>query len=466
MSVPPDYKNEKKLRQVFGDTIQRIWITSECKELWKKVDERDNLAFKLEKAETKLIRNANSVRLKNMENGRAPSEASQDSENGMSEWSYKVRRPTHRLSLFGKKVDSIRWLRNELATSIEEVQALQQKHLDGEAKQLSAVFIEFNTQADAQIALQTLSHHQPLQMAPRFIGISPREVEWSALNLSWWQRIVRKFLVKGGIAALVIFWSIPSALVGAISNITYLTSMVPFLSFIDALPDTVKGIIAGLLPSAALALLMSLVPIICRSMYGFFILSCSTNYGLVCAKQAGAPSRAHVELFTQSAHFCFQVVQVFLVTTLTSAASAATTQIIQDPLSAKDLLAKNLPKASNFYISYFLLQGLIMSSMALVQVASALVYKVITTFFDLSPRRLYARWAALSGLGWGNVFPIFTNMGVIGKSIAASSPSVLSTADLFNSNNILLYRPSHPRLLLHRTIPRLPGLPIQLPFRL
>lgn len=267
MSVPPDYKNEKKLRQVFGDSIRRIWVTTECKELWEKVHSRDKLAYRLEKAETKLIRTANSVRMKSLDEGRVPSETSQDSEKGLSEWSYKVQRPTHRLGLFGKKVDSIRWLRDELATTAEEVTTLQQKHVDGEAKQLSAVFIEFNSQADAQIAMQTLSHHQPLHMTPRFIGISPREVVWSALNLSWWQRIVRKFLVKGGITALVIFWSIPSAAVGLISNITYLTDILPFLSFIDALPDTIKGVIAGLLPSAALAMLMALVPIICRSMY-------------------------------------------------------------------------------------------------------------------------------------------------------------------------------------------------------
>lgn len=266
MSVPPDYKNENKLRQVFGDSIRRIWITSECKELSRKVNQRDKLAYRLEKAETKLIRNANSARLKLVQEGHIPSDSCLTCENGMSEYSYKVRRPTHRLGLFGKKVDSIRWLRNELATLAEDVQSLQQKYLDGEGKQLSAIFIEFESQADAQIALQTLSHHQPLHMTPRFIGVSPREVVWPALNLSWWQRIVRKFLIKGAIAALVIFWSIPSAIVGTISNITYLTSMVPFLGFIDALPDTVKGLIAGLLPSAAISLLMALVPIICRSM--------------------------------------------------------------------------------------------------------------------------------------------------------------------------------------------------------
>lgn len=137
----------------------------------------------------------------------------------------------------------------------------------------------------------------------------------------------------------------------------------------------------------------------------------------MCARRAGVPSKARVELFTQSAHFVFQVVQVFLVTTLTSAASAATAQIIHNPLSIKDLLAENLPKATNFYISYFILQGLTMSSMALVQIMSALVFKFVTTFFAYSPRRLFQRWAELGSLSWGNVFPVFTNMAVIGKKV-------------------------------------------------
>lgn len=416
MSVPDEYKNEKTLRQVFGDSVHRIWITSSCEELEKKVQKREELSYKLEKVETKLIRRANSIRIKALKKGgELFPDALQDCEEGPS-WYRGIRRPTHYPKIFGEKVDTINWLRKQLVEVSEEVERLQQKHRDGDVKLLSAVFIEFNTQSDAQIALQTLSHHQPLHMTPRFIGISPREVVWSALNLSWWQRIVRKFLIKGGIAALVVFWSIPSAMVGTISNITYLTDMVPVLGFIDQLPETIKGVIAGLLPSAALVLLMSLVPIICRCMMHLspsFPPSILTDF-LVCARRAGVPSTSRVELFTQSAHFCFQVVQVFLVTTLTSAASAATAQIIQDPLSAKDLLAENLPKATNFYISYFLLQGLTMSSGAVVQVAGVIVFKFMTTFFDRSPRHLYQRWSALSGISWGNVFPVFTNMGVIG----------------------------------------------------
>ena len=267
MSVPDAYKNQDKIRQVFGESIRRIWVTSDCSKLEKLVNERDKMAEKLETAETKLIRRANKARTQAIKNGELNVDTCLDCESNNPAWSHKVKRPTHRLKFFGEKVDSIHWYRAELTKRIEEVSSLQKKHQNNEATQLSAIFVEFDSQADAQVALQTLSHHQPFHMTPRFIGVSPREVVWSALNLSWWQRIVRRFAVQGFLAALVIFWSFPAAIVGAISNITYICTLIPFLRFILKLPDFIKGAIEGLLPSAALAALMSLVPIICRGKF-------------------------------------------------------------------------------------------------------------------------------------------------------------------------------------------------------
>jgi hypothetical protein len=428
MSVPESYKNEKKLRQVFGEGIRRIWITSDCKELDEKVNERDKMAYRLEQDETRLIRSANAARLKAMRKSKDVTELCEDCESIEPVWSRQAKRPTRRANFFGKKVDSIQFYRSRLAVAIQEIEGLQRKHRERDVKLLSAVFIEFESQSAAQVALQTLSHHQPLHMTPRFTGIAPKEVIWSSLNLSWWQRIIRKFMIQGALAALIIFWSVPAAIVGTISNITYLANTVPFLHWLLDLPDVLKGVIAGLLPSAALVLLMSLVPIICRSKSLAGSQIARADRSIVLARKAGLPSLSHVELFTQSAHFCFQVVQVFLVTTITSAASAAVGQIIQDPLSAKDLLAQNLPKASNFYISYFLLQGLSMSSIAVVQIAGALVFKLLAMFFASTPRRLFKRWTQLTGLSWGNVFPVFTNMGVIALTYSCIAPVILAFA--------------------------------------
>ncbi|EZF76717.1 hypothetical protein H105_01910 [Trichophyton soudanense CBS 452.61] len=444
MSVPQSYQNKAKLSKIFGDSVKRVWTSEDTSKLATLVRKRDRLAYSLEDAETRYVKAAHAARLKVLKKqGRDPEvsleqatvkQSSNESDLDQAPWLLNVKRPS-RLAhyVFGEKVDIIEDLRSRLATLIPEVNELQQEHRVGEAKTVGGVFVEFTTQREAQIAYQTLSHHHPSQMTPRFIGIPPHQVLWPALRYSWYQRIVRKFAVQGFITVMIIFWSIPSALIGSISNITYLTNLLKFLKFVNELPSFIKGIISGLLPAAGLAILMAAVPWIMRW----------------CARQSGVPSTAKAELFTQNAHFCFQVVQVFLVTTITSAASAATSQIIKNPLSAKDLLAKNLPKATNFYISYFLFQGLMLSSGAVVQVIAFLLFKFFRAFFDSTPRKLYSRWAALTGVWWGTVFPVFTNMAVIAITYSCIAPLVLGFSALglylvyqaYRYNLLFVYEP-------------------------
>lgn len=107
--------------------------------------------------------------------------------------------------------------------------------------------------------------------------------------------------------------------------------------------------------------------------------------------------------------------QVFLITTLTSAASAAFTQILEDPFSAKDLLSENLPKASNFYLSYILVQCLAGGAGELVHLFDLLRYCFVTRG-AANPRLRLKGLRRLKRRHWGSVFPVFTNMGVIGES--------------------------------------------------
>jgi hypothetical protein len=133
------------------------------------------------------------------------------------------------------------------------------------------------------------------------------------------------------------------------------------------------------------------------------------------AKISGVPSLSQVELSVQNSYFAFQVVQVFLVTTLASAASSSATKIIKDPSSATSLLGQNLPRASNFYIAYLIVQGISISAGSLLQIAGLIVGKVLGRLFDNTPRKMYKRWSSLAGMGWGTVFPVYTNLAVIGE---------------------------------------------------
>ena len=143
--------------------------------------------------------------------------------------------------------------------------------------------------------------------------------------------------------------------------------------------------------------------------------SCLTQrVHLVCAKLAGEPSQSQIELFTQNAYFVFQVVQVFLVATLSSAASAVGQQIFNNPSSATTILANNLPKASNLYISYFIVQGLTVASGTLSQVAGFVIFNLTYKYLSGTPRSLYTKWANLSAISWGSTLPVYTNIAVIG----------------------------------------------------
>ncbi|EEH40259.2 hypothetical protein PAAG_02314 [Paracoccidioides lutzii Pb01] len=427
-SVPEEYLDEAKIRRIYGnDNVKNVWIPTKTKELEDMVDDRDKAAYRLEGAETKLIKLANSARIKalrgksadeenhDIDNLAPGNEAEGESGSVAARWINPSQRPSHKLKpLIGKKVDTINWARTEIERLSPEIVALQEKHRAGDAEKVTAVFVEFYTQRDAQAAYQMVAHNQPLHMAPRYIGLNPADIIWSNLRIKWWELIIRNAATIGAVVALIIFWAIPVAVVGTISNINFLTEKVKFLGFIKNCPPVILGLITALLPAVLLAVLMALLPIILRLM----------------AKIGGVPTTAAVELRTQNFYFTFQVVQVFLVTTLSSAASSAVADIINEPQKAAQMLAEKIPKASNFYVAYFILQGLTFSAGALLQISGLIVSKILGKLFDNTPRKMYKRWSTLSGLGWGTVLPILTNLCVIAITYSAIAPLVLGFATI------------------------------------
>ncbi|KAE8357868.1 hypothetical protein BDV27DRAFT_78009 [Aspergillus caelatus] len=423
-AVTEDYLNRDKIRKMFGtDKVKNVWVTTDTSELDDKVKERDDAAMKLEAAETKLITLANKARLKAMkkqgyveEGPPTPSEEPSDESGSVAaRWVKPSERPTHRLKLLiGKKVDTINWARSEIERLNPEIEELQAKHRAGDAKLVSSVFVEFYHQADAQSAYQSVAHNLPLHMAPRYIGLEPTQVIWSNLRIRWWERVIRYFATIAFVVALIIFWAIPTAVVGSISNITFLTEKVPFLRFINDVPSWIRGVITGLLPTIMQSVLMALLPIILRLM----------------AKLGGAPTAAAVELTTQNFYFTFQVIQTFLVVTVTSSASSVVSDIINNPTSAASLLAEKIPQASNFYISYIILQGLSFSAGALLQISGLILGKVLGTLLDNTPRKMFTRWSSLAGLGWGTVYPAFTFLVVVAITYSCIAPLVLGFATI------------------------------------
>lgn len=262
---------------MFGrDKVKNVWLATDTKELEDKVKKRDDAAMKLEGAEIKLIVQANKARTKALQKQASPEEGANgvpqqfDDESGSlaARWVEPKKRPTHRLKmLIGKKVDTINWARSEIERLTPEIEELQAKHRAGDVKLVSSCFVEFFRQSDAQAAYQSVAHNLPLHMSPRYIGLDPTQVIWANLRIRWYERITRRTATIAFITAMIIFWAIPTAFVGAISNINSLIQKLPWLSFILNCPKVILGLITGMLPAVLMSVLMALVPIILRCMF-------------------------------------------------------------------------------------------------------------------------------------------------------------------------------------------------------
>lgn len=420
-SVPENMRNETSMRELFAG-VRNVWIQPNVKELNDLVKQRDKATNKLEAAENKLCINLVKDRKKaekkaakaakkgktDNNNDIAMVESGPDGERPRIEINKKDR-PTHRLKfLIGKKVDTIDWARPEIVKLNNEINAKSTEV--NKADKVPAVFVEFESMEAAMAAFRQIATQKKRQITPMTLGVQPEDIIWKNLSNSNIKNKIFSIACNTFVTILVIFWAIPVAFVGAISNIGSL-EQISFLTWIADIPSVILGVVSGLLPSIMLAVLMALVPIVMRLIAGLFL-----------------PTHSAVELKTQSWYFAFQVVDVFLVTTFSSGAAATGKAIANNPAVAPTLLAQNLPLASNFYTAYFVVTMLNQTAMLMLQAGPLVFALILGKILDKTPRKVYNRYTTLIGLGWGSVYPSFVMLGCIAIAYSCVAPLLLGFA--------------------------------------
>lgn len=412
-NVPEEILNDSSLRQLFP-AVKRIAITRNTKEASEIYEKRTKLVGKLEGAFVKVMSKCVKIKYK------LDKKAAKGKDVEYPTPSYKVesyikekKLPTYRYKpIIGEKKHVFNEGIEELKEFNDSLDAYQEKVLSGlnELEKVGSVFLEFPTFLELQRAYQAIDSSDKFKRSRKFQSFFPKEVIWNNVGTGFTVRKSKKTGAVTFLTAMIIFWAIPVAVVGCISNINYLTEKVPFLRFINNMPSVLMGIITGILPSVLLSILMSLVPPIIKWM----------------GKIGGCMTEQQLDQWTQQWYFAFQVIQVFLVTTCTSAASSVVTSIIDNPSSAMQLLANNLPPASNFYISYLLLQGLSVSSGILAQVVGLVLSYVIGRILDTTPRQKWNREVSLSAPSWGTMYATFGLFTVIMLCYAIIAPIIIA----------------------------------------
>ena len=424
LNALPAAAQPENLKEYFGPEAERSWPVLDTGDLDDLVAKRNGAAYGLEKAEMDLI--VAGVE-HNKQNGQVTTGA-YDGEEGRP-LVPRANRPAKRKPLLvGSKFDPIDHSRQrirELVERIEVVRLAPGRNVPGR----SAIFVAFSSQAAAHRAFQEVSLSPPLPMEDRFVSVQPKEVLWDSLAMPVSVRLSKASVALAFVVAFTILFAIPIGLIGTFSNAKRLAEDVEWLSWINELPPVLLGLLTGFVPPYLVSWFTSYVPKLFRKV----------------AKWSGEPTTGQAELKTQAWFFVFNVINVFLVTTFSSGAAAVARKVADDPTQTPALLAERLPTASNFYLTYFILQGLGSAAATIVNYADLFEYYFYEYFWDKSPREKFQTYASLKGTPWGSWFPKFTNFMVIAIAYSCIAPLVTG----FAAVGIFLYYLSYRHQFLY-----------------
>ena len=399
-SVPNELLSETKMKELYGNVpggVKRVWINRNLKELPDLVEKRDKLATKLEGAVCKLISTAAKKVKKGKVDPLSVSEGDIPSLDVSDRYVPEKKRPTHRLGkipCFGEKVDTISYSREELTRLNREIEESRQKVIDDYETYppQSSAFILCNTMQGAYKGASFRPVENKTQMDRRFVEMHPDDVVWKNMNFNPYERKVRTACCWGVTWVTVIFWSIPVAVVSLFANVDYMSENISFLSWIDSIGNVPIGIIKAVLPTAALAILNSLLPPWLR-------------YN---ARMSGVPTKNLIELSLMTRFFIFMVIQNFIIFTVLSGIQQKLKRFVDavdDPEKFVQTISSAIPRVSSFYLEYVFLLGLSGAAGMFLQLVPLILYYIKLNFLGATPRKLWHLRNDMAAPAWGVLYP-------------------------------------------------------------
>jgi hypothetical protein len=393
-SIPDDWMAKAALAsqlEAFPGGIFDISINRDFRVLSKAVAQRERLAQSLETAETRYIRDTIKAGVRN-----------QTRRSNLCRNLLCFPAPTQKIqSLVAwlqleTKVDLIPFYREKLQKVSEQVKTDQ---LTPEKfPQLPSAFVTFESPLAASMVCQTVIHTKCGYMTPRTLPLSASDVVWENICIPWWSRNFRTVVSNVLIAGVGILCVVPIAFIGLLSQIIYVTQAVGWLGWINDLPEWSLGLLQGVLPPVLLAILVKGFAVVLEFL----------------VRKQGISTRSNIDLKIQGYYFYF----LFLQTTVVVSLSAGVTAIANEMADGGSLpatLAKNLPKASNYFLSYVLLQALSVSANSLLRIDRLGEKFLLAPIFDRTVTQKTMRGKGQE-LQWGTFIPFYTNLSCIGVS--------------------------------------------------
>lgn len=248
-------------------------------------------------------------------------------------------RPTNKtgcLGLIGKKVDSINYYTEKINELVGKLESEQKVTL--QERQQDAAIVFFSDRVTAAEAAQSL-HSQTADKWTIVEAPEPHQILWSNLNIKFFAREVRQYVIYVVVALTIFFYMIP---IGVISAFTTLGNLVKLLPFIKPVVQkrVIRTVLEAYLPQIALIIFLAMLP----------------KLLLFLSKLEGLPSESHAIRAASGKYFYFSVLNVFLGVTLGGTLFDTFKDIEKKPNTIIPVLARSLPGNATFFLTYVALK--------------------------------------------------------------------------------------------------------------
>jgi hypothetical protein len=228
--------------------------------------------------------------------------------------------------------------------------AQNDRHIEEHINEVTdKAFVVMRTFTAATIAIQSMHSSKPGAMhvttAPE-----PRDILWNNIYVSKGAHRTRSILGEILVLLIITFYIVPITLVSFLVSESALISTSPRLAQLDAASAFFSAAIALVQPLCIVSLQQLLPPLF-----------------MLIGQAEGMPSFSEVQMRAFSRYFLFQVINIFLVTTIAGSFFDTISIIVQSPESAFEMLGTQLPRMSSFFITFVTIKTFIALGVELVR---------------------------------------------------------------------------------------------------
>ncbi|KAG9939994.1 DUF221-domain-containing protein, partial [Aureobasidium melanogenum] len=188
------------------------------------------------------------------------------------------------------------------------------------------------------------------------------------------QRTVINVIMTVFSLGLSVVLALPVTFSASLGQIGDLTRNISWLYWVNRIPPRALAYLQGAVPQLLVAAVVALVPSLLRYLSSWH---CHVSY-------------AQAEIAYYRYYSAFLFLQAFLLVSISSSLMVTLSEVLNKPSAIPRVLALNLPKAGNYFISFLTLQGFSLFADMIAQWAYLLKKTFKSRFLSSTPRHLAA----------------------------------------------------------------------------